>query len=63
MNIEAEEMLPNLPDEVEAAIKSPKKGIAAGIDNIHAELLQTGGEVMIDSLTTIGNKIWKNGES
>ena len=62
MNREAEEILPILQDEVEAALKSLKKGKAAGIDNIHTELLQAGGEATIGTLTTICNKIWMSGE-
>ena len=38
-------------------------GKSAGVDNIIAELVQAGGEAMIDNtLTTICNKIWKTGE-
>ena len=37
-------------------------GKSAGVDNIPAELVQAGGEAMIDILTTICNKIWKTGE-
>ena len=31
-------------EEVEAAVKSPKKGKSAGVDNIPSELVQAGGE-------------------
>ena len=37
-------------------------GKSAGVDNIPAELVQAGGEAMIDIPTTICNKIWKTGE-
>ena len=37
-------------------------GKSAGVDNIPAELVQAGGEAMVDILTTICNKIWKTGE-
>ena len=37
-------------------------GESAGVDNIPAELVQAGGEAMIDILTTICNKIWKTGK-
>ena len=37
-------------------------GKSAGVDNIAAELVQAGGEDMIDILSTICNKIWKTGE-
>ncbi|KAJ8351016.1 hypothetical protein AAFF_G00162180 [Aldrovandia affinis] len=49
--------------EVEAAVRSLKKGKAAGVDNIPAELLQAGGEAIIDVLTIICNKIWQSGRS
>ena len=53
---------PILREEVEAAIKALKMGKSAGVDNIPAELVQAGGEAMIDILTAICNKIWKTGE-
>ena len=62
---------PQIPDEehhsilredVEAAVKAPKMGQSAGMDNIPAELVQAGGEDMIDILTSICRKIWKTGE-
>ena len=37
-------------------------GKPVGVDNIPAELVQAGGEAMIDILTSIRNKIWKTGE-
>ena len=57
-----EEHHPILREEVEAAIKALKMGKSAGVDNIPAELVQAGGEAMIDILTAICNKIWKIGE-
>ena len=39
-----------------------KIGKSASMDNIPAELVQAGGEAMIDILTAICNKIWKTGE-
>ena len=36
-----------LREEVEAAVKSLKKGKSAGVDNIPSELVQAGGEAMI----------------
>ena len=57
-----EEHHPILREEVEAAVKALKMGKSAGVDNIPAELVQAGGEAMIDILTTICNKIWKTGE-
>ena len=53
---------PILREEVEAAVKALKMGKSAGVDSIPAELVQAGGEAMIDILTTICNKIWKTGE-
>ena len=50
---------PILREEVEAAVNLWK---SAGVDNIQAELVQAGGEAMIDILTSICNKIWKTGE-
>ena len=51
-----------LREEVEAAVKSLKKGKSAGVDNIPAELLQQGGEAMVNALLIICNKIWWTGE-
>ena len=53
---------PILREEVEAAVKALKMGKLAGVNNIPAELVQAGGEAMIDILTAICNKIWKTGE-
>ena len=53
---------PILREEVEAAVKSLKKGKSAGVDNIPSELVQAGGEAMIDMLLIICNKIWQTGE-
>ena len=53
---------PILREEVEAAMKSLKKGKSAGVDNIPGELVQAGGEEMISALLTICNKIWQTGE-
>ena len=53
---------PILWEEVEAAVKSLKKGKSAGVDNIPSELVQAGGEAMIDMLLIICNKIWQTGE-
>ena len=53
---------PILWEEVEAAVKSPKKGKSAGVDNIPSELVQAGGEAMIDMLLIICKKIWQTGE-
>ena len=39
-----------------------EKGKSAGVNNIPAELVQAGGETMINVLTEICNKIWRIGE-
>ena len=48
---------PILCREVEAAVRSLKKGKSDGVDNIPAELVQAGGEDVITTLTIICNKI------
>ena len=57
-----EEHCPILREEVEATVKALKMGKSAGMDNIPAQLVQAGGEAMIDILTAICNKIWRTGE-
>ena len=59
---ETENDHPILCREVEAAVQSLKKGKSAGVDNIPAELVQTGGEDVITTLTKICNKILQTGE-
>ena len=51
-----------LREEVEAAVKSLKKGKPAGVDNIPSEMTQAGGKTMIDMLLIICNKIWQSRE-
>ena len=53
---------PILRREVEAAVQSLKKGKSAGVDNIPAEPVQTGGEDVITALMTICNKFWQTRE-
>ena len=60
--IQDEEHHPFLREKVEAAVKALKMGKSASMDSIPAELVQAGGEAMIDILTAICNKIWKTGE-
>ena len=48
---------PILREEVEAAVKALKMGKSASVDNIPAELVQAGGEAVIDILISICNKI------
>ena len=51
-----------LRKEVEAAVQLLKKEKSTGVDNLPAELVQTGGEDIITALTAICNKIWQTGE-
>ena len=51
-----------LREEVEISVTLLKKEKSAGVDNIPAELIQAGGETMIDVLTEICNRIWRTGE-
>ena len=53
---------PILREEVEAAVKSLKKGKSPGIDNIPGELVQAGGGAVIRALHKICNNIWQTGE-
>ena len=53
---------PILREEADAAVKSMKKDKSAGADYIPSELVQAGGEAMIDMLLIICNKIWQTGE-
>ena len=53
---------PILREEVEAAVKSLKTDKSTGVDNIPLELVQAGGEAMIDMLFIICKKIWQTGE-
>ena len=53
---------PILQEEVEAAVKSLKKGKSAGVDNIPSKLVPAGGEAMADVLLIICSKIWQTGE-
>ena len=53
---------PILLEEVGAAVKSLKKGKSAGVDNILSELVQAGGEAMIDMLLLICSRIWQTGK-
>ena len=57
-----EDPQPILRDEVEIAVAAQKKVKFAGVDNIPVELIQAGGESMIDVLTKTCNMIWKTGE-
>ena len=61
MNTEKDNF-PILREEVEAAVKSLKKGKSHGIDNISAELIQAGGEAVTNIVTPICIKIWQTGD-
>ena len=50
-----------LESEVEAAIRGLKIGKSPGVDNIPAELLKSGGDILKKLLTYICNKIWETG--
>ena len=56
------ESYPILREEIEAAGKSLKKCKSAGVDNIPSEMVQAGGEAMIDMFLIICNKIWQTAE-
>ena len=56
------DIFPVLREEVEEAVKFPKKGKAADIDNIPAELVHAGGKAMFDTLHVICQKIWEIGQ-
>ena len=62
LQIPEEQHRPILREEVEAAVKALKMGKSARVDNIAIELVQAGGEAMIDIRTSICNKMWKSGE-
>ena len=49
-------------EEIEITVASLKKRKSAGVDNIPEELVQAGGETMIDILTEICNRIRRTGE-
>ena len=51
-----EDLQPILREEVEIAVTLLKKGKSAGVGNIPAELVQAGGETMIDLLTESGEQ-------
>ena len=53
---------PILRKEIEATVKSLKKGKSAGVNNIPSELVQAGGEAMIDMFLIIHTKIWQTEE-
>ena len=57
-----EDLQPILREEAEIAVASLKKGKSDGVDNIPAELVQAGGEIMIDVLIEICNRIWRTEE-
>ena len=53
---------PIVREEVEAAVKSLETGKSARVDSIPSELVQAGGEAMIDMVLIICNRIWQTGE-
>jgi len=48
--------------EIKSAIKSLKIGKVAGVDNIPPEAIRVGGEVSIEALHSLLNKIWRQEE-
>ena len=48
--------------EIRKALKSLNNGKAAGEDNIPAEALKEGGEVIVDQLHVLLNLVWTTGE-
>ncbi|XP_078682384.1 uncharacterized protein LOC144916861 [Branchiostoma floridae x Branchiostoma belcheri] len=50
-------------DEVANAIKNLKNHKAAGIDQISAELLKKGGDIMLKKLTKLCNTCWELGKT
>ena len=56
------DLQPILCEEDEIAIAALKKEKSAGADNIPAELIQAGGEIMTHALIKICKKIWKTDE-
>ncbi|KAI8486085.1 hypothetical protein Bbelb_361850 [Branchiostoma belcheri] len=52
------EDLPVLREEVADAVHNMKDGKSPGFDNIPAELLKHGGEVVVDKYTELCQKIW-----
>ena len=56
-----EDLQPILREEVEIAVAPLKKEKSAGVNNIPAELVQAGREIMIDVLIEICNGIWRTG--
>jgi len=49
-------------EEVAESVRQLKEGKSAGLDNIKGELIKGGGDVTIDLLLKIYNKIWSSGE-
>ena len=47
-------------DELSEAIKTLKSNKASGIDNLPAELLKYGGDVIIEKVTELGIVIWSS---
>ena len=62
VNTQREDLQPFLREEDEVAVAELKKGKTARPDNIPEELVQAGGQTMVDVLTKICNKVWKTGK-
>ena len=57
-----EDLQPILREEIEIAVASLKIGKPAGVLNLPAELVQPGGETLIDVLAEVYNRSWRTGE-
>jgi hypothetical protein len=60
---ETEQFPTFIREEIKASVESLKKRKAPGNDNISAELLQAGGEYVVDALLTLFNKIHEKTET
>ena len=54
-----DDLRPILREEVEIAVAALEMGKSAGADNIPTELVQAGGETIINVLTEICNQLWR----
>ena len=54
-----DDLQPILREEVEIAVAALEMGKSAGADNIPTELVQAGGETIINVLTEICNQLWR----
>lgn len=50
-----------LKSEIQKAMKSMKTGKSPGDDGVMIEMLKAGGEILLDKITTIANKVYNTG--